>query len=111
MVKKNKMAAVDLTYFQHNYITKYYIFSSENNFTLKCNVKPNVLKFTFTFKLHCANILAAIGPTLNVSAVQHGKIQLFNADFLTNCCCSCFHCRLYIHMNLLKHGYRLSIHV
>ena len=40
------------------------IFSSENNFTLKCNVKSNVglLKFSFIFKLHCANIymLAAI---------------------------------------------------
>ena len=58
------MAAVDLTHTFNiiNYITKYYIFSSENNFTLKCNVKPNVLKLTFTFKLHCANIymLAAI---------------------------------------------------
>ena len=57
-VKKNTMAAVDLTHIFNitNYITKYYIFSSENNFTLKCNVKPNVLKFTFTFKLHCANM-------------------------------------------------------
>ena len=45
MVKKNKMAAVDLTHTFNiiNYITKYYIFTSENNFTLKCNVKPNVL--------------------------------------------------------------------
>ena len=62
--EKNKMATVDLTHTFNiiNYITKYYVFSSENNFTLKCNVKPNVLKFTFTFKLHCANIymLAAI---------------------------------------------------
>ena len=63
MVKKNQDGRRGFnTYFQHNYITKYYIFSSANNFTLKCNVKPNVLKFTFTFKLHCANIymLAAI---------------------------------------------------
>ena len=40
------------------------IFSSENKFTLKCNVKSNVglLKFSFLFELHCANIymLAAI---------------------------------------------------
>ena len=52
--EKNKIAAVDLTHTFNiiNYITKYYIFISENNFTLKCNVKPNVLKFTFTFKLH-----------------------------------------------------------
>ena len=59
MVKKNGRRVFN-TYFQHNYIRKYYIFSYENNFTLKCNVKPNVLKFTF--KLHCANIymLAAI---------------------------------------------------
>ena len=72
------MTAVDLTYFQHNYITKYYIFSSENNFTLKCNVKPYVLKFTFIFKLHCANMymLAAMGPTLYVAAVKNGQIQL-----------------------------------
>ena len=65
MVKKNQDGRREFnTYFQHNYITKYYIFSSENNFTLKCNVTPNVglLKFTFIFKLHCANIymLAAI---------------------------------------------------
>ena len=76
MVKKNKMAAVDLTHTFNiiNYITKYYIFISENNFTLKCNVKPNVLKFTFTFKLHCANIymLAAIciqSLTLNTMVI------------------------------------------
>ena len=65
MVIKNKITAVDLTHTFNiiNYITKYYIFSSENNFTLKSNVKPNGLKFTFTFKLHCANMymLAAIG--------------------------------------------------
>ena len=63
MVKKNQDGHRGFkTYFQRNYITKYYIFSSENYFTLKCNVKSNVLKFTFTFKLHCANIymLAAI---------------------------------------------------
>ena len=65
MVKKKQDGRREFNiYFQHNYITKYYIFSSENNFTLKCNVKPNVglLKFTFIFKLHCANsyMLAAI---------------------------------------------------
>ena len=44
MVKKKQDGRCGFnTYFQHNYITKYYIFSSENNFTLKCNVKPNVL--------------------------------------------------------------------
>ena len=42
MVKKQDGRLGFNTYFQHNYITKYYIFSSENNFTLKCNVKPNV---------------------------------------------------------------------
>ena len=70
------MAAVDLTHTFNiiNYITKYYKFISENNFTLKCNVKPNVLKFTFTFKLHCANIymLAAIciqSLTLNTMVI------------------------------------------
>ena len=64
MVKKKDGRRGFNTYFQHNYITKYDIFSSENNFTLTCNVKPNVglLKFTFIFKLHCAHIymLAAI---------------------------------------------------
>ena len=65
MVKKNQDGRREFnTYFQHNYITKYYIFSSENNFTLKYNVTPNVglLKFTFIFKLHCPNMymLAAI---------------------------------------------------
>ena len=78
MVKKTKMTAVDLTHtfniINYRPITKYYIFSSENNFTLKCNVKPNVLKFTFTFKLHCANIymLAAIciqSLTLNTMVI------------------------------------------
>ena len=74
--EKKKMAAVDLTHTFNiiNYITKYYIFSSENNFTLKCNVKPNVLKFTFTLKLHCANsyMLAAIciqSLTLNTMVI------------------------------------------
>ena len=78
------MAAVDTTYFQHNYITKYYIFSSENNFTLKCNVKPNILKFTFIFKLHCANVymLAAMEPTLYVAAVKNGQIQLLISQLL-----------------------------
>ena len=74
MVKKSGRRVFN-TYFQHNYITKYYIFSSENNFTLKCTVKSNVLKFTFTFQLHCANIykLAAIciqSLTLNTMIIQ-----------------------------------------
>ena len=72
MVKKQGDRRGFNTYFQHNYITKYYIFSSEINFTLKCNVKINVLKFAFTFKLHCANIymLAAIGHTLYVGSYR-----------------------------------------
>ena len=75
MVNKNKMAAVDLTH-TFNIYNKVLLFSSENNFTLTCNVKPNVLKFTFTFKLHCANIdmLAAIGSTLYVTAVNNGQL-------------------------------------
>ena len=72
MVKKQDGHRGINTYFQHNYITKYYIFSSENNFTLKCNIKRNVLKFTF--KLHCANyMLAAIciqSLTLNTMIIQ-----------------------------------------
>ena len=78
MVKKNKMAAVDLTHTFNiiNYITKYYIVSSENNFTLKCNVKPNVLKFTFTFKLHCANIYMLVAIMYSIVDLKHNGYSI-----------------------------------